>query len=352
MASEHVQFEVKGQLGLITLNRPDALNALTYEMVQALDDQLTLWATDPAVAAVAIRGAGDRAFCAGGDIRQIFGFGPDGVAQSVAFYRREYQMNHRIKTYPKPYIALMHGATMGGGVGVSAHGRYRVAAADLKFAMPETAIGFAPDVGGTFLLARMPHNLGLWAGVSGAHLDIADAMYGHVIDYFVPRERFDAVIDALASVDLAADTDETICEALALNSLTTDAPSLKAHTEEIDAAFSAATIEEAVAALKAGSPWAAAQAAAIELQAPRAVKVAFGLIRAGQSADFEACMANEFRMARAMVALPDFYEGVRAKIIDKDRTPNWMDASIAAAPDAFVADILTPGADEWTPATP
>lgn len=351
MTSDHVQFEVKGRLGLITLNRPEALNALTFEMVDALDSGLAAWAMDPAVEAVAIRGEGDRAFCAGGDVRAIYANGPDGAAENLAFYGREYRMNNRIKTYPKPYISFMHGATMGGGVGVSAHGRYRIGAENLKFAMPETAIGFAPDVGGTYILARMPHNLGLWAGVSAAQMGIADAINGHLVDYFIRYERFDAVIDALAGADFSDSADEAICEILALNASAPDAPALKEHLEEIDAAFSAATIEGALAALKGGSAWAQGQAAAIEEQSPRSVKIAFGLIKAAAGLSFEACLANEYRMARAMMAHPDFYEGVRAKLIDKDRAPNWAEANVAMVPDALVSDLLTPKAGtEWSPA--
>ncbi len=351
MASDHIHFETRGRLGLVTLNRPDALNALTFEMVVALDDQLAAWATDPAVVAVAIRGAGDRAFCAGGDVRQIYANGPDGLAASSDFYRREYRMNNRIKSYPKPYIAFMHGATMGGGVGVSAHGRYRIGAESLKFAMPETAIGFGPDIGGTFILARMPHNLGLWAGVSAAQIGIGDAIYGHLIDYFIRYERFGAVIDALANADFGDEPDEAICEILALNASAPDAPTLKEHIEEIDAAFSAETIEEALARLKGGSPWAQEQAAIIEAHSPRSVKIAFGLIRAAAGAGFEACLANEYRMAQATIVHPDFFEGVRSKLIDKDRAPRWANASVADVPDSVVADILTPKAEgEWTPA--
>lgn len=350
MSSPHIEFEQKGQLGLVTLARPEALNALTPDMVDALDAQLAEWAVAPQIAAVAIRGAGPRAFCAGGDIRMLYERGPEGVAENAAFYLREYRLNHRIKSFPKPYIALMHGATMGGGAGVSINGRYRVGAESLLFAMPEVAIGFAPDVGGSYFLSRMPHNLGLWAGVAGARLGVADAIYGHLVDYFIRAERFDAVIDALAGADYADAPDEAVCEILALNASAPDAPALKDHAEEIDAAFSAPSIDAALDALAGGSEWGKAQANEIAKHCPRSVKIAFGLIRAGVGASFEACLANEYRMAKAMVAHPDFFEGVRAKIIEKGREPAWSHASVADVPDSAVAAVLTPGADEWTPA--
>ena len=348
MSSDHVLFEQKGRLGVATLNRPEALNALTPDMIAALDSRLAAWAVDPHVAAVAIRGAGDRAFCAGGDVRILYEKGVAGLEQNKAFYAAEYRLNNRIKTYPKPYIALMHGATMGGGAGISVNGRYRVGSESLRFAMPETAIGFVPDVGGTYFLARMPFNLGLWAGVSGAPLGVADAINGHLVDYFVRAERFDALIDALAAADYADSADETVCEILALNASAPDAAALKDHVDEIDAAFSAPTIEAALAAFEGGSEWARAQAAHIRGCCPRSVKFAFALIRAGASGDFEMCLANEYRAAKAMVAHPDFFEGVRAKLIEKDNAPRWSPATLADVSDAEAQALLTPAPDDWT----
>ncbi|MCI4663637.1 MAG: enoyl-CoA hydratase/isomerase family protein [Neomegalonema sp.] len=351
MATDQVLFEQKGRLGLITLNRPQALNALTPEMVAAMDDQLSAWETDANIAVVAIRGAGERAMCAGGDIRLIYDNGIEGLADSAAFYHLEYRLNRRIKVFPKPYVAFMTGATMGGGCGVSVNGRYRVGSETLKLAMPETAIGFAPDVGGSFFLSRMPRNIGLWAGVTASQLRVADAVLGHLVDYFIRAERFESVIEALAAADYSDEPDEAVCEILAMNASAPDAPALKEYVDEIDAAFDATTLEGAVAALEGGSDWAKQQAAVIKSHSPRAVKVAFALIKAGAQSTFEECLAREYRMSLAMVSHQDFHEGVRSKIVDKDNAPKWANASIADVSDAEVEAVFAPiGDKEWTPA--
>ncbi|MGN6514928.1 MAG: enoyl-CoA hydratase/isomerase family protein, partial [Rhizomicrobium sp.] len=193
-----VLFERRGALGLITLNRPKALNALTHEMCVSMKQQLDTWAKDDAVKVVAIRGAGDRAFCAGGDIRALYESGKAKTPYALEFYRDEYVLNATIKHYPKPYVALIHGIDMGGGVGVSVNGSHRVAAESMVFAMPETGIGLFPDVGGSYFLPRCPGEIGMFLGLTGMRLKTADSLYAGIATDFVPVARWDTLLAALA----------------------------------------------------------------------------------------------------------------------------------------------------------
>ena len=326
-----ILFEQRGPIGIVTLNRPKVLNALTYNMVKQLHPQLEQWADDDSITTVVIQAVGEKAFCAGGDIRVLHDQGKAGSPEVINFYRDEYRLNRYIKRYPKPYVALMSGINMGGGVGVSVNGSHRVASERLTFAMPETGIGLFPDVGGTYFLPRCPGEVGMYLGLTGARLKVADAIYAGIADAFVPADRHEALLARL--VDGAA-----VDAAIAAETEATDDAPLAQLQGPIDAAFSADSVDDILQRLDAdASEWATKMAETIRSKSPLSTRVAFGQIRAGAELDFEDCMSLEFRLTNRFMAAPDFYEGVRAVVIDKDQAPKWQPASLDAVTDEQVA---------------
>lgn len=326
-----ILFEKRGPIGIVTLNRPKVLNALTYNMVKQLHPQLEQWADDDSITTVVIQAVGEKAFCAGGDIRVLHDQGKAGSPEVINFYRDEYRLNRYIKRYPKPYVALMSGINMGGGVGVSVNGSHRVASERLTFAMPETGIGLFPDVGGTYFLPRCPGEVGMYLGLTGARLKVADAVYAGIADAFVPADRHEALLARL--VDGAA-----VDAAIAAETEATDDAPLAELQGPIDAAFSADSVDDILQRLDAdASEWATKMAETIRSKSPLSTRVAFGQIRAGAELDFEDCMSLEFRLTNRFMAAPDFYEGVRAVVIDKDQAPKWQPASLDAVTDEQVA---------------
>jgi enoyl-CoA hydratase len=334
-ASDEILFERRGAAGLITLNRPKALNALTHGMAVALHVILKEWAADAAVACVVVQGAGERAFCAGGDIRTLYDSGKAGTPYALEFYRDEYLLNAYIKHYPKPYIALISGIVMGGGVGVSVHGSHRIADETTVFAMPETGIGLFPDVGGSFFLPRLPGELGLYLGLTGARLKAADALHAGVATQFVPAAQRASLIEQFAAGNVSV-----------ANANPGPAP-LADLRGRIDTIFSANTIEAILERLERdGSDWALDTAATIRSKSPTATKLAFHQIREGKNKSFDDCMRMEFRMVNRVIAGHDFYEGVRATIIDKDGAPKWQPDSLAAVSDKDIDAYFAPLAKE------
>jgi enoyl-CoA hydratase len=329
-----ILFERRGAAGLITLNRPQALNAVNHAMVTALAARLDDWASDRAVTRVIICAAGERAFSAGGDIRALYDLGRAGrQADMLPFWRNEYRLNNFIKHYPKPYVALIDGIVMGGGVGISVHGSHRVAGEKFQFAMPEVGIGFFPDVGATWFLPRLPGETGAYCALTGERLRAADAVAAGVATHHVAAARFPDLIDALAGtvpVDavLAAFADPPGQGALA------------ALRPAIDRLFAAASVEEILAGLGAvagpHAVWAGKTAATIRAKSPTSLKVALAQVRRGPGWSFADCMRAEFRIVSRIVYGHDFYEGVRATIIDKDNTPRWQPADLAGVTDAAV----------------
>jgi enoyl-CoA hydratase len=337
---DEVLFEVRGRAGLITLNRPKALNALTLGMVRAMRAQLAAWADDRAIERVVIEGAGDRAFCAGGDIRVLYDWGLAKDPSFIAFYREEYLLDAAIKRFPKPWVAVMDGITMGGGVGVSVHGSHRIATERLTFAMPETGIGLFPDVGGTYFLPRCPGETGMYLGLTGARLRAADALYTGIADVHVGSDRIAALRDALCA---EADLDG------AIGRFAQDpgpAP-MAEHRDAIDRCFSAASVEAIVAALKAeGGEWAAGTARTIAAKSPTSLRITYRQLRKGAGLGFEDCMTLEFRMVHGILAGHDFFEGTRAVVIDKDQDPRWQPSVLAEVGEADVAHYFAPRAEE------
>ncbi len=322
---QEILFEVKHGTGFITLNRPKALNALTLHMIRELIPQLGAWQEDASVKAVVIRGAGDRAFCAGGDVRAVWEAGQKGDRLTEDFFRDEYRVNRLIHTFAKPYVALIDGITMGGGVGLSVHGSHRVAGDKTMVAMPEVGIGLFPDVGGTYFLPRLPGRLGLFLALTGWRLNAADAVYCGLATDYVPSARNEELAAAFEQLDWSTAAPDTLVDGLIERFKADPGTSELAPRQElIDHCFSARSVESILAALdEAGDDWAAKIAKIIRKQSPTSLKVTFAQLEKGAALDFDAAMIQEYRMSQAFMAGKDFYEGIRAVLVDKDHQPKW-----------------------------
>jgi enoyl-CoA hydratase len=339
-ASSDIQFERRGTAGIVTLNRPRALNALTLDLVRSLFAQLRQWREDGAVTRVIVTAAGDRAFCAGGDIRSLYDLGRAGRHdEALAFWREEYVLNTLIKFYPKPYVALVDGIVMGGGVGISVHGSHRVAGDRFLFAMPEVGIGFYPDIGATWFLPRLPGELGTYCALTGERLAAADAVSGRVATHRVASSRFADLRDALCGATPVDAILGAFAEPVETGPVT-------ARRGTIDRLFAADRIEDILAGLDGeggeDAEWSRATAATIRGKAPLSLKVTLAQLRRGRHWSFEDCMRAEFRLTSRFSGYGDFYEGVRAVIIDKDNRPRWNPATLAAVTPAEVDRHFAP----------
>ncbi|MFF5973774.1 enoyl-CoA hydratase/isomerase family protein [Streptomyces sp. NPDC012769] len=318
-----VLVHTEGRAGFLTLNRPRAINALTHPMVRRIDEALTEWEHDPAVTTVVIRGAGERGLCAGGDIRAIHDDARAGGTASVDFWRDEYRLNARIARFPKPYVAFMDGIVMGGGVGVSGHGSVRIVTERSRVAMPETGIGFVPDVGGTHLLSRAPGELGTHLALTGAQADAADALLAGLADHFVPSAALPALAADLTRLPAA--------EAVARHARPAPAGGLAARRDWIDACYTADTVEGIVERLTdSGVPEAKETATVLLTRSPTALKATLAALRRARTLDsLEATLNMEFRLSCAALSSPDLVEGIRAQVVDKDRDPRWTPPTLA-----------------------
>jgi enoyl-CoA hydratase len=322
-----------GRVGRILLNRPKALNALDLSMIRACAAILETWRDDPHVHAVVIEGAGDRAFCAGGDIRALRdGFLAGELDRVKQFFAEEYALNLTIATYPKPYIALIDGICMGGGIGLSVHAPYRVATEHAGFAMPETAIGFFPDIGATFLLPRLPGELGTYLGLTGLRVNGADAVHAGFATHYTARVRLKELSAALASDGVAA---------LAAFDETLPPFSLTDHRDAVDHCFSAATVPEILHRLEANdADWAQAAVKAMRTVSPSALHWTLLALRRGRDQTLSQALEDELELTATTMAHPDFSEGVRAMVVDKDRKPAWQPARIEDVDPARIAALF------------
>ncbi|MEV8318567.1 enoyl-CoA hydratase/isomerase family protein [Streptomyces sp. NPDC059900] len=332
-----VLLRAEGRAGHITLNRPRAINALNHAMVRLMDEALSGYERDEDISTVVLTGAGTRGLCAGGDIRSIHddiraGGGP----ASVAFWRDEYRLNARIARFPKPYVAVMDGIVMGGGVGVSAHGSVRIVTERSRIAMPETGIGFVPDVGGTYLLTRTPGELGTHLALTGSAVGAGDALLCGLADHYVPSERLPEFTAALAAADVS--------EVVARYAATAPGGELADHREWIDACYSADSVEDIVDRLYDSGERAAKEAAETLLgKSPTSLKVTLAALRRARAlASLEEVLDQEYRVSATAITAPDMVEGIRAQVVDKDRDPHWSPAELAQVTDADVARHFRP----------
>lgn len=347
--SEEVIFEARGHMGIITLNRPTALNALNLHMIRLIDSHLIACAGDDNIKAVIIEGAGGRAFCSGGDVKTIAQSitRPEGAALARDFFREEYTLNHRIHTYPKPYISLIDGIVMGGGKGISAHGSHRIVTENTLFAMPETNIGFFPDVGGGYFLPRCPGQTGLYLAMTSKRIKAIDTVYIGFGTHFVPAAKIFALRDALCGLSFEREADIRKDIDRVIESFTEEVhgeSELAPKRLLIDECFGADRVEDIFAALeKYDDAWATETLAALYSMSPTSLKVALRQIRTGKSLDFGKAMTMEYRLSQRLVHTHDFYEGIRAALIDKDRQPKWNPARLSEVTeeqiDAFFAPL-------------
>ncbi len=333
-----ILFERRGSAGIVTLNRPKALNAITHDMVRALAAQLDRWARDDAVTRVIVTANGERAFSAGGDIRALYDLIVAGrQEEALSFFREEYALNTTIKRYPKPYISLIDGIVMGGGVGISIHGSHRVAGERYAFAMPEVGIGFFPDVGATYALPRLAGEIGTYLALSGERLRAADAVLSGAATHHVKSHRF-------------ADLREALCGTDPVNAVLADFMESVGPGETvprrrvIDRTFSWDSVAAILSALEAQAQknadhgeWSARMLQTIRAKSPTSLMLALAQMRYGRTHSFEACMRAEFRIVSRIVYGPDMIEGVRAVIVDKDNAPRWSPPDLGSVAKDLIA---------------
>jgi len=340
--TDEILTRIDGGVGFLTLNRPRAINSLTQAMVTAMDATLAAWATDDAVHAVVVSGAGDRGLCAGGDVVAIYHSAQADGAEARRFWFDEYRLNARIGRFPKPYIALMDGIVMGGGLGIGMHGTVRVVTDTSKIAMPEVGIGLIPDVGGTMLLARAPGLLGLHAALTGSPFSAADAIVLGFADHFVPHAGLEAFTAAVVTDGVQA--------ALRVHARQPPPSELAAQRDWIDHCYAGQTVVDIVDALRGHDESPANDAAnLIATRSPIALAVALASIR--RAADYktlEETLVQEYRVSCAAVRSHDLVEGIRAQVVDKDRNPQWSPVSLAAVTDEDVQSYFTPADPDLT----
>ena len=343
ISEPEVLVRVEGAVGRLTLNRPRALHALTTDMCRTMAEALLAWREAVDLRIVMIDHAGERGFCAGGDVRRVV---QDGQA-AREFFHAEYRLNELLFRYPKSVVTLMDGVTMGGGVGISRPARFRVATERTVFAMPEASIGLFPDVGGGWYLSRMPGHIGLWLALTGAHLRAADCKLVGVATHFVESACLPELKAAIVAEPAALEC------LLAEFVVDPGRPSLAVHQDEIEGIFSMASVEAIFEALAAaGTDWAREQLAMLRANSPQTLKVAFRQLQLGRKArSFGENMVMEYRVATRLAQCHDFREGVRALLVDKDKAPRWDPPALDGVTKALLDEIFAPlpSAEEWTP---
>lgn len=322
-SDDTVLVERRGSLGVLTLNRPRAINALVPEMVRTMQDALDAWAGDDSVRAVLVTGSGDRGLCAGGDLQGMYRDARDGTLGSVDFWREEYVLDHTIATYAKPVVALMDGIVLGGGVGISAHASHRVVTERTSIGMPETRIGFVPDVGGPWLLSRAPGELGTHLALTAANVGAADAIALGLADTLVPSDRLPDL-----ERELESESPDAVLDRL---SAPAGEPGLLAERTWIDAAYAGDDAVAIVDRLRAlDSPAATRAADDIESRSPTAVVLTLAALRrAATLPDLRTALDQDLAVSTFLLTVPDMAEGIRAQVIDKDRSPRWDPATLA-----------------------
>ncbi|MDR7328391.1 enoyl-CoA hydratase/isomerase family protein [Corynebacterium guangdongense] len=331
--TEELIVEIRGRAGVITLNRPRALNSLNTGMIEGMIDALETWREDDAVALVIVQGAGDRAFCAGGDVASVYRLNQaDRQGESDHFFEVEYTLNQMIHDYPKPYVALMDGIVLGGGLGVSAHGSHCIVTETSRIGMPETGIGLFPDVGISWILARAPQKLGMHLALTGVHVGAPEAIEVGLADTFVESGRLVELVGKLCE---DGDTGH-------IENFSSEPPApTDSDRQLMEQAYSGETVEEILAALQGiDAEWAEKAVTAMERACPTSLKVAHEAQRRAAAMDLAGVLAQDRVLARNMHRRHDFMEGVRAQLIDKDRNPSWNPASLSGVHDEDVARLF------------
>ncbi len=315
MAHQNIFFATENSTGIITLNRPNALNALSLEMIMAFKQQLKQWAEDKKIESVMVRSNGERAFCAGGDIRALYQAMQENVAHKAnEFFIAEYDLNHYIKHYPKRYIALLNGIAMGGGLGISINGSLRLAQANTQLAMPETAIGFFPDVGALYFLSQCPGYIGTYLGLLGIRINAKEALYAKLIDQIIDEENTQTLVNHLEN-----------------------------ERQLIDDCFSASSIEEILSRLeKTNTAWSKETIDTLKKRSPTSLKVTLKALQQARVLSFDECMRLTMTLANNFLHDHDLREGIRATVIDKDQTPHWQPAKLSEISSAMVEKYFTP----------
>lgn len=333
--TDDVNIRIEGRAGRITLTRPKALNALSHEMALAIAQALKDWQDDPSVALVLIDGEGERAFCAGGDIAELYRQGTEGIfGPARQFWSDEYRMNAHFAEYPKPVVSFLHGFVMGGGVGLGCHGSHRIVGDSSRIAMPECGIGLIPDVGGTYLLSKAPGQLGPYFGLTGARMTAPDAIAAGFADAYIPEDRWDALKTLLADTGDITAIDSHIAPL-------PDSP-IAPLQDQIDQHFSAADVPAILDSLAAAtSDFAQDTLKSLGHHAPMAMCATLALIRMAPK-DIREALTNEYRYTYRAPEEGDFLEGIRAQIIEKDRNPKWHHASAAEVPSEQLQAMLAP----------
>jgi enoyl-CoA hydratase len=338
-SQDEVLIRRQGRAGRITMNRPQALNALTHAMVGPIFEALLAWRDDPGIELVVLDGSGERALCAGGDVRALYDSRSRGSGAARAFWRDEYRLNALIGRYSKPYVAVQDGIVMGGGIGLSAHARHRIVTERSRLAMPETGIGLLPDVGGSWLLAHAPGETGIYLGLTGAEMAAADAMYARFADLFVPSSRLGELKARL--FDPKGGEPGEVLQSLAQPMARSP---LAERAADIDRIFAHASVEAIIESLdRSGLDWSQQTCAALAQKSPKALKLTCAAIRQARSLpSLEAALDVEYRLAVRLFEDGEFLEGVRALIVDKDRKPAWSPSRLIEVTDALLERYLAP----------
>lgn len=348
--TEEVLFTKEGQLGLILLNRPGALNALTLSMILAMQRQLSLWKHDDSVRAVVIQAAPGSAFCAGGDVRSLYYSGRLNDSEQMQFFWHEYRLNQFIHNFDKPYISLIDGMVMGGGVGISMHGSHPVASDHFVFAMPETSIGFFPDIGASYLLTRCPGSLGVYLGLTGNRLGAHDALKAKLVKAVVASDQMTSLLNALKKKDLSENAMAEVDKCLREYSLASSESDPSQIKPAINVCFAHSSIEMIKASLQdIPGVWPVSVDNALSQKSPLSLKITLEQLRKAKGLSLEQCLQMDYDMVSHFMHGSDFYEGVRALLIDKDKKPKWHPDRLDLVTEHMVADyfVRSHAALEW-----
>lgn len=339
--TETLLFSRRNHIGLVTLNRPSALNALNAPMIWGLQHQLQAWQEDDAIHAVVVCSASDRAFCAGGDVRSIYALRHD-HRQQMDFFHSEYRLNQLIHDFEKPYIAMMDGITMGGGVGISLHGSHSVASERFSFAMPETGIGFYPDIGASYLLSKCPGYFGVYLGLTGSRLGPMAARALGLVKYVIPSGQFSTVLEALVEANLSTDAGAQVSCVLEAFTQPAQTPELDVVQPKVDACFQYDHLESIMATLAAGhDEWHQETLRVLTQRAPLSLKVTLAQLQKASTMRMIECLEIDHRLTGHFLRDSDFYEGVRALLVDKDNAPHWNPATLEQVTPARVSDYFS-----------